>query len=119
MSHHFDTRWPDAAASCSSTTCTSSLAGTAARSTLDVNSNITGVYAQPGFHPEARYEFKVHFDGAAFEELTYRTSFGQPDAAGRQPLQLRALADAEAREDSAGGELVLEGTTGETPAGDA
>ena len=52
-------------------------------------------------------------------QLTYRTSFGQPDAAGRQPLQLRALADAEAREDSAGGELVLEGTTGETSAGDA
>jgi hypothetical protein len=44
--------------------------------------------------------------------------FGQPDAAGRQSLQLRALADAEAREDGAGGELVLEGTTGETPAGD-
>ena len=33
---------------------------------LDVNSDITGVYARPGFHPEARYEFKIHFDGAAF-----------------------------------------------------
>ena len=33
---------------------------------MDVNSDITGVYAQPGFHPEARYEFKVHFYGADF-----------------------------------------------------
>jgi hypothetical protein len=36
----------------------------------DVNSNITRVYQKPGFHPEARYEFKVHFDGADFEALT-------------------------------------------------
>ena len=50
---------------------------------LDVNSNITGVYAQPGFHPEARYEFKVRFDGADYEALTYRVAFGEPGA-GRQ-----------------------------------
>ena len=29
---------------------------------MDVNSNITGVHVKPGFHPEARYEFKLHFD---------------------------------------------------------
>ncbi len=29
---------------------------------MDVNSNITGVYAKPSFYPEARYEFKVHFE---------------------------------------------------------
>ena len=39
---------------------------------MDVNSNITGVHVKPGFHYEARYEFKVHFDGADFETLTYR-----------------------------------------------
>ncbi|MFF1901257.1 hypothetical protein [Streptomyces sp. NPDC058206] len=39
---------------------------------MDVNSDITGVYAEPGFHPEARYEFKVHFDDAEFEALTFR-----------------------------------------------
>jgi hypothetical protein len=81
---------------------------------MDVNSNITGVYAEPGFHPEARYEFKVHFDGADFETLTYRFSFGEPDAAGRQALRLHTLTGEEGREDSAGGELVLEGRTGET-----
>ena len=31
---------------------------------MDVNSNVNGLHSEPGFHPEARYEFKVHFDGA-------------------------------------------------------
>jgi len=84
---------------------------------MDVNSNINGAYAEPGFHPEARYEFKVHFDGADFETLTYRVSFGQPDATGRQPYQLHALTGDKARSDSAEGELVLEGRTGETASG--
>jgi hypothetical protein len=30
---------------------------------MDVNSNVNGLHSEPGFHPEARYEFKVHFDG--------------------------------------------------------
>ncbi len=80
---------------------------------MDVNSSITGVYARPGFHPEARYEFKVHFHGAAFEALTYRVSFAEPGPDGRQALRLHALTGADARDDSAAGELVLEGRTGE------
>ena len=84
---------------------------------MDVNSNITGVYAQPGFHPEARYEIKVHFDGADLEDLTYRASFGEADASGRQALQLHALTGADAREDSAAGALLLEGRTGEAASG--
>jgi hypothetical protein len=85
---------------------------------MDVNSNITGVYAEPGFHPEARYEVKVHFDGTDFEALTYRLSFSEPGADGRQALRLHALSGQEAREDTADGELVLEGRTGETAAAD-
>lgn len=81
---------------------------------MDVNSTITGADVQRGFHPEARYEFKVHFDGAAFESLTYRVSFGEADADGRQALRLHALTGEEAREDAAAGTLVLEGWTGET-----
>ena len=50
---------------------------------MDVNSNITGVHSEPGFHPEARYEFKVHFDGADFEALTYRVAFGEAGADGQ------------------------------------
>ena len=84
---------------------------------MDVNSNVNGLHSEPGFHPEARYEFKVHFDAAEFESLTYRVSFGEPDADGRQALRLHALAGGQAREDSAAGELVLEGRTGETASG--
>jgi len=84
---------------------------------MDVNSNVNGLHSEPGFHPEARYEFKVHFDGAGFETLTYRVSFGEPDSEGRQALRLHALAGQAAREDSAAGELVLEGRTGEPATG--
>jgi len=80
---------------------------------MDVNSNITGVHVKPGFHHEARYEFKIHFDGADFEALTYRISFDEADSQGRQVMRFHALTDKEAREDSAVGELLLEGRTGE------
>ena len=36
---------------------------------MDVNSNVTGVHVQPGFHREARYEFKMHTAGADVESL--------------------------------------------------
>ena len=85
---------------------------------MDVNSNVTGVHVQPGFHHEARYEFRVHVDGAALETLTYRVSFDEPGADGRQPLRLHALTDGEARDDAAVGEFVLQGRTGETATGD-
>ena len=82
---------------------------------MNVNSTITGPDVQPGFHHEARYEFKVHFDGAEFETLTYRVTFDDhPGPDGRQTLQLHALTGREAREESATGTLVLEGRTSET-----
>lgn len=80
---------------------------------MDVNSTITGPGIQPGFHPEARYEFKVHLDGAETEALTYRVSFGERDPQGRQALQLHAITGDDAREDTAVGTLLLEGRTGE------
>jgi hypothetical protein len=84
---------------------------------MDVNSTITGAHAEPAFHPEARYEFKVHLDGADFEDLTYRVSFGDADPDGRQALRLHALTGPDARDDSAAGPLVLEGRTGEPVTG--
>ncbi len=84
---------------------------------MDVNSNVNGLHSEPGFHPEARYEFKVHFDGSDFEELTYRFAFGEPDQQGAQPWRLEALAGQAAREDSAAGEAVLEGRTGQEASG--
>ena len=84
---------------------------------MDVNSNVNGLHSEPGFHPEARYEVKVHFDGADYETLTYRVSFGEADSDGRQALRLHALTGDDAREDSAAGDQVLEGRTGETASG--
>ncbi|GAA4257583.1 DUF4331 family protein [Dactylosporangium darangshiense] len=84
---------------------------------MNVNSTITGPDVQPGFHPEARYEFKVHLDGADTEALTYRVSFGEPDADGRQTLELHALTGDDAGDDTAVGDLVLRGRTGEASAG--
>jgi hypothetical protein len=81
---------------------------------MDVNSNITEPNVKPGFHPEGRYEFKIHYDGAPVEALTYRVSFGEIDTNGRQPLALHALSGDEARDDEAGGELIVEGRTGQT-----
>jgi uncharacterized protein DUF4331 len=46
---------------------------------MDVNSSLAGPDARPGFHPEARYEFKIHTDGAAAEDLTCRVTFDRPD----------------------------------------
>ena len=80
---------------------------------MDVNSNVNGLHSEPGFHPEARYEFKVHFDGADFEALTYRVSFDEASPDGQQGYQLDVLTGGQAREDSATGDLVLEGRTGE------
>ena len=85
---------------------------------MDVNSNVNGKHSEPGFHPEARYEFKVHFDGADYETLTYRVSFGEPDSTGRQALQLHALTDREASDDSATGEFLVQGWTGEAASAD-
>jgi hypothetical protein len=81
---------------------------------MNVNSTVTGEHSEPSFLPGARYEFKVHLAAAETEDLTYRVTVGEADSDGRQPVQLLALGGAEARDDTATGELVLEGRTGET-----
>jgi hypothetical protein len=73
---------------------------------MDVNSTITGPDIQPGFHPEARYEFHVHVDGEERESLTFRATFGEAGPDGGQPFELAAA-----------GELLLKGATGETATG--
>jgi hypothetical protein len=80
---------------------------------MDVNSSITGDDIKSGFHPEARYEIKIHREGGDTEELTYRVAFGEPDSQGRQSLTLHALTGAEAPDDGATGTLIAEGRTGE------
>jgi hypothetical protein len=85
---------------------------------LDVNSNVNGMFTEPGFHPEARYEFKVHLDDADFETLTFRVSFGEPGGDARQPLRLHVLGGDDARRDDVEGELLATGRSGDTVTGD-
>jgi hypothetical protein len=82
---------------------------------MDVNSTISEPDVQPGFHHEARYEFKVHVDGAEYETLTYRASFDAHGADGRQSVALHVL---QGGDDEADGELVLRGASGEIVDGD-
>ena len=85
---------------------------------MDVNSNVNCLHSEPGFHPEARYEIKVHFDGADFGTLTHRVSFADPDPTGQHTLRLHILTGGQAREDSAADELILTGQTGQTASDD-
>jgi hypothetical protein len=85
---------------------------------MDVNSNVTGVFAQPGFHPEARYEFKIHLNQDPAESLAYRVSFAEPGQDGQQAFQVHALNGAFAQDDAAAGDQVLSGRTGQTATGD-
>jgi hypothetical protein len=85
---------------------------------MDVNSDVNGLHTEPGFHPEARYEFKVHFGGADFETLTYRVAFSEADSAGRQELRLYELTGEKAVEESTAGQFVLAGRTGEVSTAD-
>jgi hypothetical protein len=73
---------------------------------MDVNSTITGPDIQPGFHLQARYEFRVHVGGEERESLTFRATFGEAGPDGRQSYEL-----------SAAGELLLKGSTGEIATG--
>ena len=43
------------------------------------------------FHPEGRYEIKVHLDGAAYEAVTFRVTFAGADGDGRQGFVVERL----------------------------
>ena len=81
--------------------------------TMIVNSSLAGPGRIAGFHPEGRYEFKIHLDGAATEELTYRFSFAPADASGAQHVAIDRLAGPEAGDDRAAGARIAEGHSGE------
>jgi Domain of unknown function (DUF4331) len=79
--------------------------------TMIVNTSLAGDARPRGFHPEARYEFRIHVDGEERESITYRVTFGAADAGGVQALTVRELSGTEDR-------VVAEGRTGEVVLGD-
>jgi hypothetical protein len=77
---------------------------------VNVDPSIAGPDAPRGFHPEARYEFRIDGDDDQNPELTYRLAFGPADEAGRQAVELRRLTGEDADTDS--GEVLARGRTG-------
>src|SRR5690349_18122483 len=47
--------------------------------TMITNTSLAGDARAAGFHPEGRYEFRIHPDLAPVEQVTYRVTFGDPD----------------------------------------
>ena len=79
-----------------------------------VNTSLAGAGRVPGFHPEGRYEFKVHLDKEEHENLTYRFVFGAAGSdAADQSVAIYQLVGEDARNDFAPGTLIAEGRTGE------
>jgi hypothetical protein len=78
-----------------------------------VNTSLAGAARIPGFHPEGRYEFKVHLDNEEYEDLTYRFVFGGSGGDAVQDVALYQLTGADARDDGGRGTLIAGGRTGE------
>ncbi|NMO55417.1 DUF4331 domain-containing protein [Actinoplanes sp. TBRC 11911] len=78
--------------------------------------DVTGKQSPAGYHPEARYEFRLDTDGDARENVVYRFTFGELDNSGRQALTLQALYDTASALSHAETEnvTILEGVTGQT-----
>ena len=81
---------------------------------INVCHSIFGPIPVPGYHPEGMYEFKVDLDGDAVEDLTYRLTFDDRDANGKQRYVVRCIRGADAVKPDAPGVIVAQGTTGET-----
>jgi hypothetical protein len=84
---------------------------------INVCHSIAGPIPIPGYHPEGMYEFKVDLDGDAVEDATYRITFDDRGAAGRQRLHLRRIVGVEATDQHAPGVILAQGMTGETVGG--
>ena len=81
---------------------------------INVCHSIAGDIPVPGYHPEGKYEFKIDLDGDAVEDLTYRITFDERDAAGMQRFILRRIAGLEAADPRAPGMIIAQGSTNET-----
>ena len=79
---------------------------------MNVRTSLAGDTNPDPFHPEARYEFKIHLDANAEEDITYRFTF-EPGDEGDQPYALERLTGDAARRDDANGDVVARGRTGQ------
>jgi hypothetical protein len=84
---------------------------------MTTNSSLDWPISRPGFHPEARYEFKVHRNDQVSEDLTYRITFGPQRIHGKQHVRLEVLTGLDATDDSASGNVLVHGLTGDVLTG--
>ncbi len=78
---------------------------------LNVRTSLAGDEHPDPFHPEARYEFKIHFDGSEREDVTYRMAFLPTQDVG-QPYTVERLTGDAATRDDVSGTVITRGTTG-------
>jgi hypothetical protein len=83
---------------------------------LNAGTSLAGNESPSRFHPEGRYEIKVHLDDAPDEALTFRFTFAEADGDGHQDFVVERLTGAAATDDTAGGQVLVRGRTGETAA---
>ena len=113
MSHHLDTPLAARTANSTSTTCTSfRRTQHGVRDGRQLDHHRTRRPA--GLSPRGALRVQGALRRGRVRGPDLPGVLRRADADGRQPLQLHALTGAEAREDTATGELVLEGRTGET-----
>jgi len=84
---------------------------------INVCHSIFGEIPTAGYHPEGMYEFKIDVDGDAIEDVTYRITFDDRDAAGKQRFVLRRIVGSEAPDPNAAGSVLVQGTTDEVVTG--
>ncbi|MEX3943304.1 DUF4331 family protein [Paraburkholderia sp. BR10937] len=78
---------------------------------INVCHSITGNVPVPGYHPEGMYEFKVDTNSDSIEDITYRLTFDERDAQGKQRFVLRRVSGADAVDPNAQGEVITRGET--------
>ncbi|WP_035857994.1 DUF4331 family protein [Cryptosporangium arvum] len=80
---------------------------------MNVRTSLAGADSPAGFHPEGRYEFKIHQGDADRESLTFRVTFDPEAADGEQTYRLDRLDGDDAGRDDATGTTLVEGRTGQ------
>lgn len=81
---------------------------------INVCHSIFGPIPAPGYHPEGMYEFKIDLNRDAVEDVTYRLTFDERDAQGKQRYTVRCIKGPEATDPNAPGVVLMQGTTDET-----
>lgn len=81
---------------------------------INVCHSIAGPIPAPGYHPEGMYEFKIDLNGDSIEDLTYRFTFDERDAQGKQRYSVRCIRGRSAIDPAAPGTVVAQGITDET-----